>query len=328
MTDFQTEIVVIIVNYGTVGLALDAVASVLGQPGGGRRTEVHLVDNASPNGDGERLPAAIATRGWQDRVTLHLSTENRGFGCGNNIALEALARREIPPDKVFLLNPDARLDNDAISHLAAFLDAHPKAGAVGAALADADGQPAAAAFRFPSIAGEFAEAVNFGPVSRLLGRWRIPMAPDLPGGRVDWVTGAAVMFRFDALRQTGFFDPGFFLYYEEVELIRRLARAGWSCWHLPEARVVHIEGAATELRGDEIGLRRRPSYWYESRRLYSYRAHGRLGAIVNGCMVILGAACNHAISRLRGRRAWLPAQFISDTWRIVLRPLLGGWKPR
>ncbi len=323
----QTNIGVIIVNYGTADLALDAAASVLNQSHGGRDVEVHLVDNASPNGDGERLSAAVVARGWQDRVTLHLSPENLGFGVGNNIALEVFAGRAVPPGAVLLLNPDARLDNDVIGLLASFLDNHPKVGVVGPAVNDAEGHSSAAAFRFPSIAGEFAEAVNFGPVARLLGRWRIPMPPDQPAGRVDWVTGAAVMFRFEALCQVGFFDPGFFLYYEEVELIRRLARAGWTCWHLPDARVVHIEGAATEVRGDEIGLRRRPAYWYESRRLYSYRAFGRLGAITNGCLVILGGGLNHTISCLRGRKAWLPAHFITDTWRIVLRPLLAGWRP-
>ena len=327
MTNAPPEIAVIIVNYGTVELVLEAVASVLDRPNGGRVTEVHLVDNASPAGDGARLGAALAGRGWTERVVLHLAPENHGFGSGNNIALEALVAREVPPQKIFLLNPDARLDNDAIGHLAASLDADQDVGVVGAGVVDADGHRATAAFRFPSIAGEFAEAVNFGPVTRLLGRWRIPMPPTQPGGRVDWVTGAAVMFRFEALRQTGFFDPGFFLYYEEVELIHRLARAGWSCRYLPEAQVIHIEGAATEVRGDEIGLRRRPRYWYESRRLYSYLTLGRVGAIVNGCAVICGAALNHAISRLRGRRAWLPAHFISDTWTIVLRPLLTGWYP-
>ena len=321
------EIAVIVVNYRTADLTLKAVDSLFAQPAGGRAFEVHVVDNASPNGDAARLAEAIETRGWQGRVHLYAETRNTGFGRGNNVALTALARRDTPPDKVFLLNPDAQLVNDALGILADSLDAKPAAAAVGARLTNGAGTPTTACFRFPSILGEFAEAANFGPLSRLLGRWRVPLPADRTTGKVDWVTGAAVMLRFDALRRIGFFDPGFFLYYEEVELMLRLHRAGWSCWHVREAEVAHIEGAATGVRGDEIGLRRRPVYWYESRRLYSYRAFGRIGAIANGLGVIIGAVLNHAISGLRGRRAWLPKYFVGDTWRIVLRPLLTGWRP-
>ena len=320
----HSDIAVIIVNYGTAALALRAVESVMTHAPG---CEIHLVDNASPNGDAAVLADALAMRGWQTDVVFYPEDRNHGFGCGNNVVLEALARRKQPPARVMLLNPDARLENDAPGLLSDCLDTHPEAGAVGARLSDAEGRPSTSAFRFPSIVGEFAEYASFGPVTRLLDPWRIPLPPDLPTGPVDWVTGAAVMFRFDALRQVGFFDPGFFLYYEEVELMRRLSRAGWTCFHVAEARVSHVEGAATELRGDEVGLRPRPAYWYESRRLYSYRALGRVGAIANACAAMAGAGFNHATSRLRGRKPWLPGGFVTDSWRIVLRPLLRGWRP-
>ncbi|NDR57066.1 glycosyltransferase family 2 protein [Aliiruegeria sabulilitoris] len=327
MTGGAADIAVIVVNYGTASMALAAVDSVLTSNHGARSVEVHLLDNASPRNDAANLADEIAARGWGSHVRLYREPENRGFGCGNNVVLSELASREAPPELVFLLNPDAKLANDAMAILADFMGAHSDAGAAGARLIGEDGTPSAAAFRFPSIAGEFAEAASFGPITRLLGRWRIPMETDLHTGPVDWVTGAAVMLRFSALEQVGFFDPGYFLYYEEVDLMRRLDRAGWQCWHVSEAKVIHIEGAATALRGSEIGLRRRPEYWYASRRLYSLRSLGRAGAVANGCAVILGAGLNHLHSRLRGRKPWLPERFISDTWRSVLRPLLSGWRP-
>ncbi|SDK93191.1 glycosyltransferase family 2 protein [Aliiruegeria lutimaris] len=327
MTDGSANIAVIVVNYGTATMALAAVDSVLTSPPGARDVEVHLVDNASPGTDAAILADEIEARGWGGRVRLHLERENRGFGSGNNVVLHDLSRREDPPDLVFLLNPDAKLSNNALNILADFMHAHSKAGAAGARLIDTDGAPSTAAFRFPSIAGEFAEAANFGPITRMLKRWRIPMEPEQETGPVDWVTGAAVMLRFTALQQVGFFDPGYFLYYEEVDLMRRLNKSGWQCWHVAEAEVIHVEGAATALRGSEIGLRRRPEYWYASRRLYSFRSLGRIGAIANGCVVILGAGLNHVHSRLRGRKPWLPERFIPDTWRFVLRPLLAGWRP-
>ena len=51
----ETEIAVIIVNYNTAALALQAIESVLTRSHGGRNVEIHLVDNASPTGDGAVL---------------------------------------------------------------------------------------------------------------------------------------------------------------------------------------------------------------------------------------------------------------------------------
>ncbi len=322
------RIAVIIVNFGTAPLALEAVSSVWNAADSDAVPEIHVLDNASPGEEARVLAEAIDARGWQDRVHLHISTKNLGFGRGNNLVLHALADSEKPPDFVFLLNPDATLRKPALEILTKCLLAHPGVGVAGALLHDAEGRPSTSAFRFPGLAGEFAEAASFGPLTRLLDRWRIPLPPGHPSGSVDWVTGAAAMFRFEALRQVGFFDPGFFLYYEEVDLMRRLAAAGWECRHVHEAEVEHAEGAATGLRGDEVGQRRRPAYWYESRRLYFYRSHGRAGAIGCTLAAILGAWVNHVHSRLRGRRPWIPDRFIRDSWRHMLAPLLTGWRPQ
>ena len=145
--DTTADVSVIIVNYGTAVLALEAVASVLDQ--GNRLREVHLVDNASPGNDAEMMAQAIAERGWGGRVRLHAERTNHGFGRGNNLVLEQLANQATPPDKVFLLNPDARLDNAAIDILATFLDAHARVGAAGARIEKPGQVPVTAAFRFP-----------------------------------------------------------------------------------------------------------------------------------------------------------------------------------
>jgi hypothetical protein len=103
------DVSVIIVNYGTAELALEAAASVLDRAD--RVRDIHIVDNASPGTDAEVIARAIAAQGWGARVTLHAERTNHGFGRGNNLVIAALAREAAPPDKIFLLNPDARLDN-------------------------------------------------------------------------------------------------------------------------------------------------------------------------------------------------------------------------
>ena len=213
------------------------------------------------------------------RVTLHLETVNHGFGRGNNVVLQMLAARDRGPDYVFLLNPDAELANETIAIMASFLDDHPAAAVAGARCRNPDDpKPVAAAFRFPNLIATFSSALCFGPVSRLTSRHDVAMVPDLPTMRVDWVSGAAVMARFDVWRDLGFFDPRFFLYYEEVDLMRRTMQAGWECWHVAEAEVIHIEGATTGVQS--MGRRkRRPAYWYQSWQYYFRKSHGRLYAL-------------------------------------------------
>ncbi len=316
----MAEIAVIIVNYNAAELAIAAVESVLARPHAGHQVTVHLVDNASPEGDGAVLKQAAADRGWGARVTLYLEEINHGFGRGNNLVLEQLAARPAPPDYAFLLNPDAALENETLAVLAAFLESHPKVAIAGARIEKPGKIPVTAAFRFPSLIWEFARSSGF---ARLFGRWQVPLGADITTRRVDWVAGAAMMGRVSALRAVGFFDPVYFLYYEEVDLMHRLARAGWETWYVAEAEVTHVEGASTDHKSARAERRRFPAYWYESWRLYFLRNHGRAYALGAGFAWISGAALNRLIAALRGLPARGPLHFFGDFWRVAMRPLLG-----
>ncbi|SMD11411.1 glycosyltransferase [Primorskyibacter flagellatus] len=316
------EVSVIIVNYGTDMLAIESINSVLAQKHDGRNVDVHVLDNASPGDDAARLRATFGGSDYAGRVTLYTETENHGFGRGNNIVLRALAEGERTPEYVFLLNPDARLENDAITILAGFLDSHPGAAAAGAGICLPGGAPVTAAFRFPSAMGEFARAANVGIIDRALKHWRIPLPPDLPRGPVDWVAGAAVMFRYDVLAEMNGFDEDFFLYYEEVELMHRIHQVGHDIWYVPEARVSHVEGAATRMRSGDTHRTVRPRYWYESWRHYYLKTHGRVGTLVAASACISGAAINNFISLLRRQIPRTPRHFSRDFGRFVLRPLV------
>ncbi|WP_164871801.1 glycosyltransferase family 2 protein [Solirhodobacter olei] len=318
----SADVAAIIVNYGTADLAIEAISSLMAQPAGGRRVEVHLVDNASPGGDGARIATEIFERGWSALVTLHAERENHGFGRGNNLVLRILASRVRPPEFVFLLNPDARIENDAIGILADFLSSRPDVAVAGARIERPDGRPVASAFRFPGLLSTFSEAVCFGPITRLLARWTVPLAPALPTGPVDWVSGAAFLARSEALSEVGGFDPGFFLYYEEVDLMLRLGRLGWATWHVAEARVSHAEGVATGVRGGPM-RQRQPAYWYDSWRHYFESNHGRARALLIAMARLVGAALNRAISMLRQREPAAPLNFFGDFWNVAVRPLLG-----
>jgi len=319
----DTEVAVIVVNYGTAALTIAAVESVLARDHGGRGVEIHVVDNASPGDDAEVLARAHEDRGWVGRVTLWPETENHGFGRGNNLILHHLSERDKPPVYAFLLNPDAALENEAIDILAAALEANLDAAAAGAGISFPDGSPAVACFRFPTLIRELVTTINFGPLEKLLPSGRTSLPPDWTGP-IDWVAGASVLMRLDHLSEVGFFDPDFFLYYEEVELMWRLRRAGYRALYVPQARVTHIAGAATQVASHDKRAKPSPAFVYESWRMYYVKSHGRLYALTLAFLKFPAAWISKILSRMRGDPSILPARFSRDHWRHVVRPLLLG----
>ena len=270
------RISVVIVNYRTPDLAVAAVRSVAGERERLPRLRAVVVDGGSGDGSAERLAerlAGEASEGWARLLPLPI---NGGFGWANNQAILTELSRPDPPDFILLLNPDAAVMPGAIAALAGHLVAHPKAGAAGAQLIDQHGVAQSSAHHFPSILGEFVRATRTGAVRRLLGSAGdvLPIA-ERPC-RADWVSGASVMLRSAALRETGLFDNGFFLYFEEVELMWRLRQAGWETWHVPAAQVRHIEAAST---GVTHAAARMPSYWFQSQRRFFALTRGRAGAV-------------------------------------------------
>jgi GT2 family glycosyltransferase len=116
---------------------------------------------------------------------------------------------------------------------------------------------------------------------------------------VDWVTGASVLIRSEALREVGLFDDGFFLYFDEVELMHRLRARGWTVRHVPESRVFHLEGAATGLGAAEA--QPYPEYWYQSRKRYFTLTGGRAGLLGANLGWLAGRLAS-VPKRLLGRR--------------------------
>jgi GT2 family glycosyltransferase len=193
-----------------------------------------------------------------------------------------------PPEFIHLLNPDAVIEPGAVSKLLALLQSRPRVAAAGSQLLECDGRLAGSAFRFPTIAREFLRGSNTAALGRLLGIAETVIESDraIPA---EWVTGASVMFRTEALRETGLFDDGFFLYFEEIELMWRLRRSGWDIWYEPGSRVRHIGGAATGIAsGGEAARAPRPGYWFQSRRRLFALLYGANRARLAGLAWLLG----------------------------------------
>ena len=276
------EVLIVIVNYKTAALAVDCLRSIAGQAGPSPRLRVAVVDNASGDGSVDRLTSAIAAYGWAGWVEVIASDRNGGFAAGNNLAIarEMARSRDDRPRYFLLLNPDTVVRPGSISSLFDFMEAHPRAAVAGSRIEDPQGGSAGSARRFPSPLGELESAARFGPITRILRRHVIPIAAAGSPIACDWVSGAAMILRSEMLETVDLFDEGFFLYYEETDLCRRAVSAGWQVWFVPGSRVVHHEGSSTGIRNPN---RRRPRYWYESRRRFFVKAYGGWGWILTDC---------------------------------------------
>jgi hypothetical protein len=201
---------------------------------------------------------------------------NTGFGAGNNLVLRPALAEASPPDCFLLLNPDAYLEPGALPALVDFLASHPLVGLVGPRTGMRRGEAGATAFRFPGILNSLDEGLHFGPLTRLLARWQLAPSPRTEAHRTDWLSGGCVLVRREVLEEVGLFDEGYFLYFEEVDLSLRAARAGWESWYVPAALAVHEAGAATGASAGREVSRRMPRYWFESRRRYFLKNRGRV----------------------------------------------------
>lgn len=306
---------VVIVNYRTPGLVLDAVSSLLDDETLPDGTRILVVDGASGDDSVPRFEAAILDRAWFDRVELLPLTVNGGFAYANNRGIEHLRAGGRPSEYTLLLNPDTYVRTGAARTLVNFLDAHPRAGIAGSRLEDPDGTLQSCAFRFPNPLGEFESEVRFGPASRILKRFtNVQPTGDAPE-RVGWVSGASFMVRQAMLAEIGLMSEDYFLYYEEVDFCLRAARAGWECWHVPESRVVHLVGQSTNVTRRTSKPVRRPRYWFESRRHYFMSNHGRTYAVLADLAWLSGFGLRRVRRPLRRGADDVPPHLFKDFLR-------------
>jgi GT2 family glycosyltransferase len=293
------RLAVIILNYRTAPITIQALRALVPELRPFPDARVTVVENGSGDGSWEAIGDAIREEGWAPRVTLVASERNRGFAGGVNFALRPLLTDDQPPEYIYLLNSDAFVGPGAVATLLEFLDRNPDVGICGSYVHGIDGHPHETAFRFPSILGEFLARVPLWPFTRMLRRYTITLPIPTAPQAVDWIAGASMMIRRAVFESIGLFDEDFFLYYEETDFCHRARRAGLPTWYLPDSRVAHVGSISTGLQDP---TRRRPGYWFDSRRHYLRKHHGSVYLWLSNALWIAG----YALGRLRRRLKGLP----------------------
>ena len=234
------EISAVVVNYNA-GPELVRTLQSLSNDLAGRTWEAIVVDNASTDGS-ERLAEAFAPH-----VRILRNATNVGFARGVN---QGIAATGAP--LVLLINPDCRLDPGATRVLQDQLEAHESCAIVGPRILDPDGAVQGSARGDPDMltgifgrTGRLREWLPFLPAARRNVVTDQAMSNGSPSVVVDWLSGACMLVRRTAFDAVGGFDEGYFLYWEDADLCRRLRTRGYHVRYVPGATAVHSVGQSS-----------------------------------------------------------------------------------
>lgn len=202
----------------------------------GRPFEVIVVDNASNDDTRDRLRR-------HNHLRVVLNDTNAGYARANN-----QAARMAQGEYILLLNPDTRVELGALDLLADFLDSSPGFAAAAPRLVNPDGPVQLSVRGFPtftSVLWELTGLPRLFPGWRAIGGWRLRSFDYNSPAEVAQPMASCLMLRRDVWNELGGFDESFPIFYNDVDLSRRLADSGHRTWFLPQARVVHRVGAST-----------------------------------------------------------------------------------
>ncbi len=309
------SVLVVVVNYRTARLSVDCLRSLSGELRGLPGLRAVVVDNDSSDGSYEVITAEIAARGFSDWACCVPGPRNGGYAFGNNLALRAALASPHAPPFFLLLNPDCQVRAGSVNALRDFLERHPRVGIAGSCLENPDGSLWSTAFRFPTVLGELEGGARLGLLTRLLKRWEVPVRMTERAEQVDWLPGASMMVRRAVFERVGLMDDGFFLYYEETDFCLRANRAGFSCWYVPESRVMHIAGQSTGVTDRTGPVKRRPQYVFDSRHRYFVKNHGPAYAVLADLAWILGLASFRLRRRIQRKPDSDPPALLYDSFR-------------
>jgi len=231
---------ILIVNWNTRDLLRSCLDSIAKFPPK-IPYEVIVVDNASSDGSLAMVQTQFA---W---VKLIDAGYNSGYAAGNNIAFSVAKG-----DWLLTLNPDTEFRDDSLQKSVECLASRPDWGALGIRLIGPDGKTQASVRGFPTlmgILGQFSGLDRRFPDSTL-GDYSLPTFDYSRTQVAAQPMGTYLLFRRQSLRLAADdqapFDEGFPIFFNEVDLLRRLADAGVQCGYCAECGVLHHHGSGTK----------------------------------------------------------------------------------
>jgi len=217
----------------------------------GLSAEVILVDNHSADGSPEFVRESFP---W---VKLIVNDHNAGFAKANNAGIKSSGGRFM-----LFLNTDTVVLPGSLAALLAGLKRRPDAGAIGPALVRGDGRFQVSFGKDIGFFSELRQKIILNPY------YKIALRHARRVRSVGWLSGACLLARRGAVGAAGLFDESFFIYFEDIDLCRRIRDLGLDLLYDPGVRVVHFGGATTAPRRSSSRL------YYRESQLHYYEKHG------------------------------------------------------
>lgn len=231
---------VIIVNWNTREHLRACLTSLFAFPPK-EAIEILVVDNASTDSSAEMVRATFA------EVRLIENASNAGYAKANNQAFE-ISKGEF----VLTLNPDTEVEKETLQSGVEKMNSLKDVGCLAAKLVHKDGITQRSVRGWPSLAGIIGDVTGLGrrfPGSRF-DSYRLSSFDYDKEQIVDQPMGTFLLFRRQALVDVGAetrpFDESFPIFFNEVDLLYRLKKAGWPCIYSPDVRVLHHGGESTK----------------------------------------------------------------------------------
>ena len=249
MTKNIVPVTVIVVNYKTPALTRRALLALFNSSV--EPEEVVLVDNNSQDDT-----VAMARREFP-RVKIIVNQENLGFAKANNLAIKQFSTQPF----IWLLNSDTETGKQSLEELFSFMMAHPKVGALGPQLVYPERSLQPVGGYFPSIGNVFMYLVPFAVLLPKFIRRKLKSLVTYPqilpkeGREIEYVTGAALFLRKQALDEVGLLCEDYFMYFEETDLCLRLKLAGWEVKVVDTDPVMHVYGGSFKTKYDPARLK-------------------------------------------------------------------------
>jgi GT2 family glycosyltransferase len=234
----EIKVSVIIVSYNVqyfLELCLHATLKALA----GVTGEIIVIDNQSSD------ESCLIIKQHFPSVTLIENKDNVGFSKANNQGV-AIAKGAY----IHFLNPDTVIPEDFYIKSIAYLDQHPKAGALGPRLLDGTGDYAIDSKKsFPSFWTSVYKVMGLAslrPQSAFFNKYYAAHIAETETAAVDILSGCCLLVRKEAMDKAGgSFDESYFMYCEDVDLCHRIGLAGYQNVYFPETSIIHYKGEST-----------------------------------------------------------------------------------
>ncbi|AXM89107.1 glycosyltransferase family 2 protein [Anoxybacillus ayderensis G10] len=279
------DISIIIVNYNTLKLTIEAIESIL-KSKTKYSYEIIVVDNHSSDDSVHLIKEKFRN------VAVIENKQNVGFSKANNQAIKLSKGRYI-----LLLNSDTIVREDTIEKMIEFMDRNNNIGASGCEVVLPNGELDWACHRgFPTPEASFYYLVGLAklfPKSRRFNQYHLGYMNLNETHPVDCLVGAFMIVRREVIEQVGLLDEEFFMYGEDIDWCYRMKQAGWEIYYCPFTSIIHYKGASSKKKPFKIVYE-----FHRAMFLFHRKHYARKYPFIVNCFVYMGIAAKFILSAI------------------------------